>query len=261
MSANLVALYVPGSRPDRFEKAAASGAEMILDLEDSVAAADKAQARLSVASWLAHCEVPVQVRVNAPGSAALAADLEAIGTYDNVRLPKVERASDLDVVAGRRVHALIETALGVENVFAIASAPQVVSVALGEADLAAELGLDGEDAFAWVRSRLVVAARAAGLPAPMMSAYADLANIDGLRESCRIGRALGMRGRTAVHPRQVEVIRSVFAPADTEESWARQVLAALGRSGVATLDDGSMVDKAMALRAEAILEQCGPRSS
>jgi citrate lyase subunit beta/citryl-CoA lyase len=133
----------------------------------------------------------------------------------------------------------------------------VASLALGEADLAAELGLDGEDAFSWVRCRVVVAARAAGLPAPMMSAYPDLRDLAGLADSCAAGRRLGMRGRTAVHPSQVPVIRAAFAPTDADVAWAREVVAAAGAGGVARLGDGSMVDAAMTRRAEAILASGG----
>lgn len=254
-----VALYVPGSRPERFSKAAASGATVILDLEDSVAPADKECARVAVSTWLPTCVVPVQVRVNALGSPELARDLAVLPDDVELRVPKVESAESLGSLgslgslAGRRVHALIETARGVENAYAIACVADVVSVALGEADLAAELGLSGEDAFTWVRSRLVVAARAAGLPAPLMSAYPDLGDLTGLAASCARGRRLGMRGRTAVHPTQVPVIRRAFAPTRDERTWAHAVQAALQESGVATLPDGSMVDAAMARRAETIL--------
>ena len=251
---SLVALYVPGSRPDRFDKAAATGAEVILDLEDAVAADHKAQAREYVAAWVAHASVPLQVRVNRPGSADLAADLAALPIDVPVRVPKVETAADLAGLGGRPLHVLVETALGVENLFAIASAAGVRSIGLGEADLVAELGLAGEEALAWVRSRTVIAARAADLPAPMMAAYPAIADLDGLAASCRVGRGLGMRGRTAVHPSQVPVIRTVFGRSDTEAAWARSVLTALEHDGVATLPDGSMVDAAMARRARAILE-------
>ena len=250
---SVVALYVPGSRPDRFDKAAASGAEVILDLEDSVAPGERPAAREAVAGWVASYDGPVQVRVNAPGSDDLAADLAALPPHVELRVPKVESPDDLEALAGRRVHALVESALGVERAFEIARAPQVVTVALGESDLRAELGLDGEEAFDWVRSRLVVAAAAAGHPAPMMSAYPDVRDTAGLEESCRRGRGLGMRGRTAIHPSQVPVICSVFAPSEAEVAWAREVLAALTGTGVATLADGSMVDEAMARRARSIL--------
>lgn len=252
-----VALYVPGSRPDRFDKAADTGATVILDLEDSVTAADRPAAREAVAAWLATApaSTPVQVRVNAPGSNDLALDLAALPTDVDLRVPKVAGPEDLAPLAGRRVHALLETALGVERAFAVASAPEVVSLALGEADLAAELGLGSDEGYAWVRSRVVVAARAAGLPAPLMAAYPDLSDLDGLAESCRRGRALGFGGRTAVHPMQVPVIRRAFVPSEEQMSWAREVLARLTDAGVGTLADGSMVDAAMARRALAVLEE------
>ena len=249
-----VALYVPGSRPDRFDRAAATGAEVILDLEDAVAAAEKEAARSAVVAWLGPSEVKTQVRVNAPHTAELEADLAALPPGVPLRVPKVESPEDLAAFAGRTVHVLLESALGIENAFDVARVAGVASLALGEADLAAELGLDGEDAFTWVRSRVVVAARAAGLPAPMMAAYPDVADVGGLADSCARGRALGMRGRTAIHPAQVPVIRAAFAPTDAEVAWAREVLAALGDRGVTTLDDGSMVDAAMRRRASQILE-------
>ncbi len=252
-----VALYVPGSRPDRFDKAAATGAEVVLDLEDSVAAADKDAARSAVAEWLRTCDTAVQVRVNAPGSRDLEADLAVLPPDVPLRVPKVQRPDDLEPMTGRVVHALLETALGVEQAFAIASAPGVATIALGEADLAVELRLEGEPSFDWVRSRVVVASRAAGLPAPMMAAYAAVGDLDGLAASCRHGRSLGMRGRTAVHPHQVPVIRSAFLPTEAELDWAHEVLEALETTGVARLADGSMADAAMARRARMILSE-GP---
>lgn len=250
----LCALYVPGSRPDRFDKAAASGADVvILDLEDSVAPADRPAARAAVARWLPSAPLPVQVRVGAPGSDDLAADVDALPPDVPLRLPKVSSPMDLDELGGREVHVILETAMGIEQAFAIASHRVVASLALGEADLAADLGLDGADAFAWVRSRVVVAARAAGLAAPMMSAYAALDDHEGLAASCLAGRRLGFHGRTAVHPAQVPVIRAAFAPTDAEVSWARQVVGALEVSGVSRLPDGSMVDAAMTRRARSIL--------
>ena len=244
----------PASRPDRFDEGRGHRRRVvILDLEDAVAAADKARARADVAAWLATYDGSVQVRVNAPGTGDLAADLAALAPSVDLRLPKIGSPADLDAVAGRRVHAILESAAGVEAALEIGRRAEVVSLTLGEADLAAELGLDGEDAFDWVRSRLVVAAAAAGLPAPMMSAYPAVRDLDGLAASCARGRRLGMRGRTAVHPSQVPVIREAFAPTEAEAAWANEVLAALERAGVATLVDGSMVDAAMARRARSIL--------
>jgi len=263
VSAPLTALYVPGSRPDRFDKAVGSGADVvILDLEDAVAADDKPAARDAVRSWLATVTSPVQVRVNAPGSAHLEADLAALPPGVPLRVPKVESPADLDTLGDRDLHVIVESALGVERAFDLARAPRVRSLCLGEADLAAELGLDGDEGFAWIRSRVVVAARAAGLPAPMMSAYPQVTDLDGLAASCAAGRRLGLVGRTAIHPTQIPVIRAAFAPTGAQVAWAREVLAVLDADGVGRLADGSMVDAAMARRAARILavtKDGGPR--
>jgi citrate lyase subunit beta / citryl-CoA lyase len=247
----LTALYVPGDRPDRFDKAAASGADsVILDLEDSVAPAHRTAAREHVAKWLAGGpEIDVQVRIGSLD------DLAALPDDVAIRLPKVGSADDVGAVGERDVHALVETASGVEHAYPIASHPRVVSIGLGEADLAADLGITAESALEWIRVRVVVAARAAGLPAPMMSAYTDIADLDGLAGSCAVGRALGMVGRTAIHPRQLPVIRAAFAPTTEELAWAQEVLAALDGAevGVAVLRSGAMIDAAMARRARRLV--------
>jgi citrate lyase subunit beta / citryl-CoA lyase len=251
----LTALYVPGDRPDRFDKAAASGADaVVLDLEDSVAPAHRTAAREHVAKWLAGGpEIDVQVRIGSLD------DLAALPDDVAIRLPKVESGDDVDAVGNRDVHALVETASGVEHAYAVASHPRVVSIGLGEADLAADLGITAESGLEWIRVRVVVAARSAGLPAPMMSAYTDVADLDGLAASCAVGRALGMVGRTAIHPRQLPVIRAAFAPTVEELAWAQEVLAALdgAEGGVAVLRSGAMVDAAMARRARGFVRLRG----
>ncbi|WP_147916816.1 HpcH/HpaI aldolase/citrate lyase family protein [Ruania zhangjianzhongii] len=274
----LSSLYVPGDRPDRVAKALASGADcVIVDLEDAVAASQKEAARDSLAEALGdaadaggvHGSGPaVQVRVNARGSAWHEADLAAVALLDEavgVRVPKVSGADDVAAVQaalpGREVHALIETALGVEHAFEIASAG-VASVALGEADLRADLGLaageEGEPGLAWVRSRLVVAAAAASLPAPQMSVYADVRDLEGLAHSCQRGRALGLVGRTAIHPAQLPVIRDAFAPTDAEIRRAREIIDRVGAaeadgSGTVVLEDGTFLDVAMVRAARRML--------
>ena len=268
----LTSLYVPGDRPDRVAKALGSGADcVIVDLEDAVAASHKGAARDALAGALAEAApgiVAVQVRVNARGSAWHEADLAAVAELDpavGVRIPKVAGPDDVAAVKaalpGREVHALIETALGVEQAFAIASAG-VASVALGEADLRAELGLaageEGEPGLAWVRSRLVVAAAAAGLPAPQLSVYADVKDLAGLARSCARGRALGFVGRTAIHPAQLPVIREAFAPTEAEVARAQEIIDRVGAaeadgSGTVVLEDGTFLDVAMVRAARRVL--------
>jgi citrate lyase subunit beta/citryl-CoA lyase len=262
----LTALYVPGNRPDRFAKAVAAGPDLVVfDLEDAVPVADKADARGWAVAWVAaNASGPVEIRVNALRSPWIEDDLAAICAVPSVRLrvPKVESAADvhavLEKVPSARITALIESPLGVERAFEIASAdPRVVSVALGEADLSSALGVDGTAGLAWARGRLVSASRAAGLGAPMMSVYPNVQDLDGLRRTCQEGRALGFVGRTAIHPRQLSTIVEAFTPTPDEVVAAEELLAAVEKAGTAdggvfVLPDGRMVDPAMIGRAREI---------
>jgi citrate lyase subunit beta/citryl-CoA lyase len=261
MSVPLTALYVPGDRPDRWEKAIATGADVvIIDLEDAVAPSRKDGARAELAALPHVSDTMFQVRVNARGTGWYDADLEAVAALPadiGVRVPKVQSPDDVEALAeqigGRAIHALIESALGVERAFEIATAG-VRSIGLGEADLRSQLGLvrgpDGEPGLLWARSRVVNAAAAAGIAAPMMSVYADIADLDGLAVSCAAGRALGFVGRAAIHPAQLATIEAAFTPTPDEVARAREVItrvatAAAGGVGTVVLDDGTFLDVAM----------------
>jgi len=251
------ALYVPGDRPDRFAKAVASGADLVIfDLEDAVAPEAKDRALEDVTAFLESsipATVQVQVRVNSerPAEWERVAALTGVG----IRMPKAESAASLAGVLalGSPVTALVENACGLEAVGEIA-ASGVAGLALGEADLVASLGTADAAVIEWARIRLVVAAAAAGLPAPMMGAFAAIRDLDGLERDCVRGAQLGFGGRSAVHPSQLPVIARVFSPSDADREWARAVRQALaGGVGVATLESGEMVDAAMAARATRIL--------
>ncbi|MDG4810625.1 CoA ester lyase [Micromonospora sp. WMMD1120] len=260
-------LYVPGDRPDRFAKAVTSGADaVILDLEDAVVAGRKAYAREALADFLAEAQpVPVQVRVNELTGPDVDADLAAVAGrpgLSGLRLPKVESAATVVAVAGRvdvPLHPLIESALGLEAAYPIASAhPAVASIGLGEADLRSDLGVDGDDGLAWARGRVVVAARAAGLAPPAMSVYADVTDLAGLAASCAAGRRLGFLGRAAIHPRQLPVIVEAFRPAEREVARAAELLSALADaqqrdSGTVVLPDGRFADRAMVAAARRVV--------
>ncbi|GLW11025.1 CoA ester lyase [Microtetraspora sp. NBRC 13810] len=263
----LTLLYVPADRPDRVAKALATAADVVIvDLEDAVADDAKDRARENTAALLASgVSRPLQIRINDPRGPYGAADLDELAPYlaltEGVRLPKVESAAELAGVAGAvpgaRLHPLLESALGVERAFEIATAsPAVASVGLGEADLRADLRVSDEAGLAWVRSRIVVAARAAGLPAPVQSAYADVRDLDGLAASCAAGRALGFRGRTAIHPAQLPVIAAAFRPTEEEVARAREVMSLAG-AGAAALPDGRFVDAAIVRQAEEVLADAG----
>jgi len=262
----LTALYVPANRPDRFAKAVAAGPDVVVfDLEDAVLVDDKADARGWAVAWIAaSAHGPVEVRVNALGTPRIEDDLAAVSAVPSVRirLPKVESAADvrtvLEQVPSARITALIESPLGLERAFEIASAdPRVVAVALGESDLSSALGVDGPAGLAWARGRLVSASRAAGLGAPMMSVFPHVNDLDGLRQTSLEGRALGFVGRTAIHPRQLATIVECFTPSAVQVAEAEALLAAVEKSGVSdggviVLPDGRMVDPAMVGRAREV---------
>ncbi|SEG80310.1 citrate lyase subunit beta / citryl-CoA lyase [Actinacidiphila yanglinensis] len=267
-------LYAPGDRPDVVAKALVSGADVVLvDLEDAVPPARKEYARAATAELLA-APVPgpvaVHVRINALDGPLFAADLAALAGLPGLgglRLPKVAGPGDVAAVlaAYRRaagpdaaapgLYALLESALGVENAFAIATAdPAVRGLALGEADLRADLGITDEEGLAWPRVRAVVAARAAGLAPPAQSVYPDVRDLDGLGASCRRGRALGFLGRAAIHPRQLPVIARAYLPSPREVDAARETVeAAAATPGALALPDGRFVDPAVVAGARRIL--------
>ncbi|BDZ46310.1 HpcH/HpaI aldolase/citrate lyase family protein [Naasia aerilata] len=215
----ITGLYVPGDRPDRFEKAVASGAQLVIvDLEDAVAPNSKRAARQAVVDWLARGGpegVTVQVRVNVGNADDLAA-LAALPATVQLRLPKVEAPDDVDAavaLAGERpVTALLESAAGIEAAAAIARHSAVTLLGFGQSDLVSELGSSAEPVLDYARARILFASAAAGLPAPMLPAYPGIRDLDGLRRDTERGRDQGWVGRVAVHPSQLAPIAEVFRP-------------------------------------------------
>ncbi|MEW1841716.1 CoA ester lyase [Nonomuraea angiospora] len=254
-------LYVPGDRPERFDKAVASGADVvIIDLEDAVAPARKDEARANAVAYLrarqgTEGQARVHVRVNDLATGRGPADLEAVGGLaDAVRLPKVESVAVLDAVTGAPAYALLESAAGIVAAREIAAHPKVAGVALGEQDLAAELAITDERAMDHLRLQVVLAAAAAGLPPVPMAVYPNVKDEAGLLASCLAGRGLGMFGRTAIHPRQIPVIRRAFRPSEEETARAAEIVEAAEQAeraglGAVALPDGRFVDAPIVARA------------
>ncbi|MFH9073401.1 HpcH/HpaI aldolase/citrate lyase family protein [Streptomyces alboflavus] len=274
-------LYVPGDRPDVVAKALVAGADVVVvDLEDAVAPARKEYARAATAELLAEPPPPpspgaarpaVQVRVNALGTPLSDADLKAVAPLPGLaglRLPKVTSPADVIRAAERAaphdggapaLHALLESALGIERAHAIATAhPALRGVSIGEADLRADLGVREDAGLDWARSRVIVAARAAALPAPPQSVHPDIRDTDGLAASCAHGRTLGFLGRAAIHPRQLPVIERAYLPTAREVEEAESVLkAAASEEGALALPDGRFVDRAVVEQARRTLALAG----
>jgi citrate lyase subunit beta/citryl-CoA lyase len=276
-------LYVPGQVPDRFDKAVASGAgAVILDLEDAVAESAKDAARAAVADWVrrprpAGPEVWVRINEGERGDD----DVRAVGAVGltGVCVPKVADAAvlerldalleEVEARDGERrgaiaVSPLIESAVGLLEVAQIARGPRVRHLQLGEADLAADLGLDpdpdgGQLLFA--RSSVVVASVGAGVEPPLAAVSTDFRDLDAFERSTDQLRRLGFVGRACIHPRQVPVVERVFRPAPADLDRARDVLARLAGAqgaGVAVDSSGRMIDEAVARQARRVLARAHP---
>lgn len=253
---NLVWLYCPAARTDLFEKVMRAGADTVMfDLEDSVLPEQKDQARDDLSRFLAsltpdEASPRIFVRLNAIDAPWFTDDLAMIASAPGVigvRLPKVITPDDIRSTAAAlpnaEIHVAVETASGLARLDEICAAPDITSVALGEADLRASLRFEGDHAFDHLRVRLVCATAAAGKRPPMGSVYMNVRDDAGLLAHTRHLKSLGFLGRTAIHPRQIDVIRQAMRPSPEEVARAHEVLDAAGHgSGAFTLDDGQFVD-------------------
>lgn len=260
-------LFVPGSRPDRFAKALASGADaVILDLEDAVATTDKLGARDAVADWLARvpvCDLErIVVRVNDAGTVWHADDLSAMRSAGAgaVLLPKAESASQVAglcaALPGTRVMALIESARGVAEVEHIASAG-IARLVFGTLDLALDLDIDitvDASGLDYAGSRIAIASRVAGLPAPVAGVTPPLDDTGRLLHDLHDARRLGFGAKLCIHPGQVAPVHQALRPDAKALEWARRVLAADAASPGAARLDGRMIDRPVVLQAQRTLE-------
>jgi citrate lyase subunit beta/citryl-CoA lyase len=254
--------FVPADRTERFEKAVATGADLVvLDLEDAVPARHKELAREAARDWLSRGNRAC-VRVNAAGTPWHDGDLTALAGLTGlagVVLPKAENpalATAIHRTGGAPILAIIETARGVLRCAEIAAADGVVRLALGAVDLAANLGTDDPDTFARVRTQLVLASRAAGLDGPVDSVTTNLTDAAAAGRDASVGRAVGMRGKLCVHPSQVGPVAAAFIPDSAQLDWARRMLEAGAGGGVAVID-GVMIDEPVLARARAIVHEAG----
>jgi len=260
-------LFVPGTRPERFGKALASGADcVVLDLEDAVAADDKQRARDGIARWFADAtpaeRARIVVRINDAASAWFSDDLRTLQDCGcaQVLLPKAEETWQIAAVAaavpGARVLALIESARGVARVDDIAATGSVTRLVFGTLDFALDLDIDISDdptGLAYAAGRIAIASRVAGLPAPVAGVTPQLDDGERLLADLALSRRQGFGAKLCIHPSQVAPIHTALRPDAEALDWARRVLAADAASPGAARLDGRMVDRPVVLQAQRTL--------
>jgi len=278
------ALFMPGNNPGMLTSSVTLGADaVIFDLEDSVALREKQMARILVRNALLALNrrgVEIMVRINSLDSPFWQDDVEmaVVGAADAIVMPKCENPRDVLQVAehaaicknrrGIKAHIpllpLLETALGVEQAFAIASAhPSIEALLFGGEDLATDLGAkrtkEGTE-LAYGRARVIMAAKAAKLWA-LDTVFTDTDDLDGLAQDALAARLLGYDGKTMISPRHIEVINRIFQPSAEDMAWARRVLAAekvATREGKGAVSlDGKMIDMPIITRARQIILKSG----
>jgi malyl-CoA/(S)-citramalyl-CoA lyase len=300
-------LAVPGSNTALFEKAAKSNADIIfLDVEDAVAPDDKEQARKNIIAGLNDIDwgsKTMMIRINGLDTHYMYRDVvdivEACPRLDMILIPKVGVPADvyaldmlvtqIETAKGRTkrigFEVLIETALGMANVEAIAQAsPRLEAMTFGVADYAAstrarttviggvnpDYGVladkeaDGKRAYFWAdqwhaaQTRMMIACRAYGLR-PIDGPFGDFGDQDGFFAAAKRAAVLGYEGKWAIHPSQIDLANQVFTPSDTEVTKAKRIIEAMGQAakegkGAVSLD-GKLIDIASIRMAEALLNK------
>lgn len=259
-------LFVPANRTDRYAKALASGADIVvIDLEDAIARDAKDRARMLLDSaWgdFDH-EDRVVIRINGLDSLELADDAALCASLGPaaVMVPKAESAEALEALHERLgeipLVPMIESAAGFVAVNSIARANGTLRLAFGHIDFQADLGMvpsPDQAELAPARFGLVVASRAAGIAGPIDGITLETAKGSEIVQSTRRGIRFGFTGRLCIHPDQIAPVHAAFAPSADDAAWARRVVeAAESSQGAAIKVDGRMVDRAVILLAERVL--------
>ncbi|WZL72733.1 aldolase/citrate lyase family protein [Clostridiaceae bacterium 35-E11] len=269
-------LFTPGNNPNMLQNAEVFGADsVILDLEDAVSIAEKDAARTLVRNALKEinfCNIEIVIRINPLTSDFGHKDIDTIARVkpDAIMVPK---ATEEDIKAvcsiltqieaeegfekgSIKIFPLIETAYGLENIYNIIGvSDRTIGVLLGAEDLTADLGIKrtkkGEEIF-YARNKVATACKARKVDA-IDTPFADINDMEGLREDVSTAKSLGMTGKAAINPRQVDSIHEVFAPSQEEIRYALRVLEATNQAqeegkGVFSLD-GKMIDAPIISRA------------
>jgi citrate lyase subunit beta/citryl-CoA lyase len=265
-------LFVPGTRPERFAKALDSGADVvIIDLEDAVAVEDKKKARDAIRSawptFSAEQKKRLIIRSNSPGSQFYAADLILAQELDVACLliPKSESLDQINgaaqILPNTAIIPMIETAIGLDHLNDIATAEQVLRLALGNLDLQADLGMvcdSQESELQTARFQIVLASRLAQIAPPIDGVTPSTDDIERITNDAERAKRMGFGGKLGIHPKQVPLVKAAFLPSAEEISWAFRVIEADKASkGGAVKLDGRMIDHPVVLLAQRTLASSG----
>ena len=253
-------LFVPATRPERFDKALAAGADrVIIDLEDAVAPEDKDHARQALAGWLS-VDKPVAVRINSADTEWFARDIALCGHAGvaEIILPKAADIADIQRVTAagaRAVKLLIESAQGIANLRALAACDKVTRLIFGTIDFCVDMGIENDDReLDYFRSKIVLASKLAGLDAPVDGVTTAIDDTAVLTSDILRGKRFGFGAKLCIHPKQVATVNANYLPQPEEIAWATRVMDAAGSAhGAAVQVDGKMVDKPVLIKAERIL--------
>lgn len=257
-------LFVPGNRPDRFDKACAAGAgAVIIDLEDAVPPSEKSRARTAVEAWASPVH-PVILRINGAKTDWFRDDVTCcrIPGIQAIMLAKTESVEHLrrvEELLGQSIPMLplIETARGFTSALEIARDRAVHRLVFGSLDFQLDVGIPGDqEELLYFRSQLVLISRLAGLQPPVDGISTAIDNPEQLRADTLRGRKLGFGGKLCIHPKQVGIVNDCFRPTAEEVAWARRLVeAAAAAKGAAVAVDGQMVDRPVVAKAQRILEE------
>lgn len=262
-------LFVPATKIERVAKAFASGADaVIVDLEDAVAQADKAQARDALQQYYDSADYqPVWVRINQAGSTDYAEDIKLCEQMPNLAgiiLPKAEQAADIEYIkhlSGLSVIALVESAVGLHNLDNMASAPGLLAFSYGFLDfcndLNVQVGTAAADIIAnQIRYQLLISSKVHQLSAPIDTVYPEFNDSEGLSQRVQLWSQMGMSGMLCIHPKQVATVKESLRPSDADIEFAKRVIAEYERTGTAVFKvEGNMIDAPVIQRCYQLLNR------
>ena len=259
-------LFVPGNRPDRFEKACQAGADLVcIDLEDAVGPSEKTQARSEVLEWLAKTDYNnISLRINGTDTAEGQADIAALQncglTLPFIMVPKVAAKSEidkLDAVLSKSLGpfiAIIESAKGLVNCEEIFAHPRVAIGMYGAIDYAGDIDCDQSwETHLYARSRLIAAAAAYDVLLFDVP-HIHVRDLDDCEATTRQAKALGIHARAAIHPAQIDRMHAALMPSDEDIAFAEKVIAAdKAANGNVVLLDGKFIEAPVVKKARRVL--------